>query len=175
MPKNFFNPSQNPQAVVGDSLAGAPVTNVVAGTSVALPLGIVMARRRLTHAEILAGADLVFAAAPGAGLIYMPIGGLGIHENSVAGAYVSTRTVILAYQNNPTIGLTSAQNINQAGVAQNIERIAASAFGPLAPGTTFVNQPLVIHFSGGNTGGNAANFVDLVIPVYTGPGMGLTS
>jgi len=140
---------------------------------VVLPLGISLVYFRLTNAMILAGADVSLGLAPGTTRTYLPVGAMLTHTNTLAAVYNTTRTISLAYANNPTIGLTAIQNIVQAATAENAQRLTAIAGGPLAPGTTFTNQPLVAHFSGGNTGGNAANFVDLICSVLCFEGANL--
>lgn len=144
---------------------------------VALPLGMSLVRMRITHAMILAGADVSLGLTPSASRMYLPVGAMIMHTNCVAGAYNTTRTVSLAYANNPTVAITPIQNLVVAATATDEQRMTAIAGGPLAPGAgvPFAGQAIVVHFSGGNTGGNAANFADLIIPILTFEGSNLAS
>lgn len=161
-----------PQGWSPNALGAPPQTATLLASGVVPPLGLSSFYLRLTNAMILAGADVTMVGAPGVGRASSVLNVLQIHTNTLAAVYNTTRTIILAYANNPTIGLTSAQNIVVAATAKDVQRFAAGT-GSLAPGTTFNNQAILAHFSGGNTGGNVADYVDLVATIFTTTGLGL--
>lgn len=167
----------NPQIGYQPFSGGPPPASIMQALTVGggvLPLGMSVVYFRLTNAMILAGADVAIGATPvPATRMYLPVGAMVTHTNTLAAFYNTTRTISLAYANNPTIAITPIQNAVVSVTLENVQRMTAIAGGPLAPGTPFAGQGLVVHFSGGNVGGNAANFVDLIIPVLCFEGSNL--
>lgn len=171
IPGQFGRPIVYAPFAAGPAAAALQAALVTNAATVALPLGQWVVYRRITNAELLAGVDLTFALAPGIGRTLIPMGVAQLHENSLAAFYNNTRTVNLAYTNNPTVALTTAQNAVVAVTAQEAFRFAGAFVNNLAPGLALANQPLVLHFSGGNAGGNAANFVDYTCTLLCAEGM----